>query len=231
MAVVRAIANQSNRRYAHDELAALLRVNKHVNHLILGDKNLEESVVALRRNSDIESCYIAVCRNVVHGIPVEDALGQNGPLPKAEEVHSTEVDAALEHATPEHLAKLAGAFTKIHLDLNDDVATAVEAVAMQVAVRGDDLLPHANIGQIATLTLAFAGHDDLNFEDPTNFNDAMDKLASQVTARGDELLPKASAEQLATMRDMFGGPELQLAPQGTAFDWPAEPDYPGALAR
>jgi hypothetical protein len=52
-----------------------------------------------------------------------------------------------------------------------------------------------------------------------------------VTARGDELLPKASAERLATMRDMFGGSEVQLAPQGTAFNWPAEPDYPGALAK
>ena len=59
----------------------------------------------------------------------------------------------------------------------------------------------------------------------------MDKLASQVTARGDELLPKASAEQLAILRDMFGGPEVQLAPQGTAFNWPTEPDYAGAFGK
>ncbi|MBY5775076.1 hypothetical protein HFN63_34370 [Rhizobium leguminosarum] len=274
LAVVREIAYQPNRRDARDELANLLEVSKHVNGLILDDKALKESVAALQRNPNIESRYIAVCRDVVHGIPVEDALRQNGPLPKREEVRASEVDDALEDATPEHLANLAdafsarrgpafkealtgvawaatgdgpgrlnsahigslttlaGAFTNIHLDLEDrDLKAANEAVAMQVAVRGDDLLPHANIEQIATLTSAFAGHDDSEFEDAKNFNDAMDKLASQVTARGDELLPKASAEQLGTMRDMFGGPEVQLAPSGAAFNWPAEADYPVAFAK
>jgi hypothetical protein len=90
----------------------------------------------------------------------------------------------LSSANIDSLTTLAGAFTKIRPDLHDDdVVTAVEAVAMQVAVRGDDLLP------------------------------------------------QASAEQLATMRGMFGGPEVQLAPRGTAFNWPAEADYPGAFAK
>ena len=173
---------------------------------------------------------------------------------------TTEVNDALEHATPEHLAKLAdvfsartdpafkaaltgvawaaagpgrlssanidsltklaGAFTKIDLDLNDDdVATAVEAVAMEVAARGDDLLPQANIEQIATLAGAFWGHDDSDFQDPSNFNDAMAALALQVTARGDALLPQASAEQLATMKAAFGGPDI------------LELGYPGAFVK
>jgi hypothetical protein len=172
---------------------------------------------------------------------------------------ATDVNAALEHATPEHLAKLAdafsartdpafkealigvawaaagdgperlssanidslttlaGAFTKIHLDLEDrDLKTANEAVAMQVAVRGDDLA-QANIEQIATLAGAFCGYDAADFENPSNFNDAMEALALQVTARGDDLLPKASAEQLATMKSAFSGPD--------------ELGYPGALAK
>lgn len=276
LAVVREIADLPNRRDAHDGLANLLSVSKHVNGLILRKKDLKESVAALRRNPSIESRHIAVCRDVVNGTPVEDAIRQNGPLPKAEKVRATEVDDALEDATPTHLANLAdafsarrdravkealigvawaaarqdddltpvlasadidslatlaGAFNKMHLDLEDsDLKAANEAVAMQVAVRGDDLLPHANIEQIATLTFAFARHDS-EFEDPTNFNDAMDQLARQVTARGDELLPKASAEQLATMKDSFGGSEVQLAPRGAALNRRAEPRYPGALAK
>jgi hypothetical protein len=135
-------------------------------------------------------------------------------------------DDLLPQANIQQIATLAGAFMRHPEDETAEIA--IETLVSEVTRRGDDLLPDANIEQIATLTLAFAGHDDSEF---TNFNDAMDKLASQVTARGDELLPKASAEQLATMRDMFGGSEVQLAPRGAAFNWPAEPDYPGALAK
>jgi hypothetical protein len=206
------------------------------------------NAIALRRHpGGVQSGHVAVCLDVVSGMSVSDALRQNGPLPEADEkLHATDVDDALKHATPEHLAKLAdalsarkdrafkkaltgvawavagngperlssanidslttlaGAFTKIHLDLKDrDLKTANEAVAMQVAVRGEDLLPQANIEQIATLAGAFCGYDDADVEDPSNFNDAMEALALQVTARGDDLLPQASAEQLATMRAAF----------------------------
>ncbi|WP_117195873.1 hypothetical protein [Rhizobium terrae] len=221
----------------------------------------------LRRNSNAKSYYVAVCHDVVSGIPVEDAFSKNGPLPEVDEVHAMEVEGALKHATPDHLADLAAAFgarrgpafkealTGVawaaindgperlssanidHLarladaftknDIDDD---ATEAVAMQVAVRGNDLLPQANIGQIATLTLAFCGRDDSEFQDETNFHNAMGKLALRVTAHGDELLRAASAEQLATLKGAFGGPAVQLATREVPFE-PAEADHPEAFAK
>jgi hypothetical protein len=250
LAAAREVANLPNRREALEGITNLMRANKHINGLILGSKDLQESTLSLQEHPGVESRYVAVCHDVVRGMSVSSALRRNGPLPKADDLSASGVEDALEDATPAHLAKLAeafsartdpaskealtgvasavsgqdpegldfrlslaglnsltslaGAFCKSHVNVEDpDIKTANEAVAMQVAARGEDLLPQANLDQITTLAFAFSGHDDSDFEDPTNFNNAMVALARQVTARGDDLLPQASTEQLAALKATF----------------------------
>jgi hypothetical protein len=207
---------QPNRRDAHDELANLMTVSRSMADLLL---QMEESA-ALQRNPGIESRYIAVCRDVVHGIPVKDALRQNGPLPEAEELDAEEVMDALRNLTPEELADLNVASEDLSnfkitakklADLVDAFSRGAEStskglltgVAWAAVPEGTVAGPldAADIHNLSNLTKAFT-RNDLALEDG-GVAGAIEWIAWQVVDRGPTLLPEANIQQISTLAEAF----------------------------
>lgn len=97
---IRKVAHQPNRVRAREELANLLKSNKHIAGLISQTPDIKESADALGRHRGVESCYIALYHDVVRGISVKDALRQNGPLPKDDQLTGQGVNNARQYAGP-----------------------------------------------------------------------------------------------------------------------------------
>jgi len=102
--VVDALANQPPRSAAHDDLAALRLANRTWGQA----GRLPEGLL---RRPGVESRHVAVCLDVAGGMAAADAIRQHDPLPASDEFLKVEdVDKALVHATPEHLADLANSY-------------------------------------------------------------------------------------------------------------------------
>ncbi|WP_217578775.1 hypothetical protein [Mesorhizobium sp. GbtcB19] len=122
----------------------------------------------------------------------EALIGVAGQVGRQHEVRSPE----LASADLGNLTTLTGAFVKNKLSHEDrDVRMAVRALAEQVAERDDNLLSHANIHQIVTLSDTFSGHGDCE--------EALEALAKQVAERGEDLLPSANIEQIVKLTFAF----------------------------
>jgi hypothetical protein len=191
---IRDVAHQPNRVQAREDLTNLWNTNKHIRALIHNTTDLRESREALKRHPGVESRHVAVCRDVVSGISAEDALRQNGPLPRAdEELRATDVDDALKHATPEHLANLADAFSA-----RPDPAFKEALMGVgRAASDAPEWLNDANIDDLAKLVGAFVKRNlDLESGDVSM---AIEFVGLHVMGRDDELLREANIEQIATL--------------------------------
>ena len=206
--VLREVANRPNRLQALADLEGLLEHNTNfkTNFKNLVDKtpDLNESKAALERHPDVESRYVALCRDVVGGIPLEAALRQNGPLPEADEkLHVTDVEQALVDGTPKHLANLADAFAA---QTGPAFKEALKGVARATAGGGRERLSSADIASLTTLAGAFTTKH-LNPEDSdlkaANKAAAMDLLIEMIDDITAEGMSPAQKAQLFNTQNMI----------------------------
>lgn len=186
---IRQVAYQPDRRQALAGLNWLLEDNPHFKDLIENTTDLRESREALQRHPGVESRYVALCRDVVSGIPVKDALRQNGPLPKDDNLMPQDVASALQDAGPPELAPLAEEFSGRQGAID---VTVLKGVACRAA--STSTLRRANLEEAATLAKAFSRHADIEFIVP-------------LTMLGSELpdaLPQANLQQVAKLADAYG---------------------------
>lgn len=227
--VVRQVAYQPDRLQAHAGLNWLLEDNPRLKDLVENTKNLKESREALGRNREAfgaGSRLVAVCYDVVDGIPVKDAIRQNGPLPNLDKTDWGDLSLALDGATYQHLADLAETFTARGGSTNDEkLLTAVRSI-MEYDFRGQvPELSGLNIEQAATFARVFSID--------TIGGDSMYALRGLgETVQRYNLVSQATIEQISALADAFGTKDGKNYAQRVASSQPQPPiDLPNMLTQ
>jgi hypothetical protein len=202
--IIQEIINDPDRRVASLEVTKLLRANKYIEKWILGTPDLEEKVLALRRNPGVASRHAAVCLDVASGtISVEGAIRENGPLPEVDERTASAVNEALQRAPVKHLAHLAQSFgaregSAFDVLVLDEVAGLV-ADRFNPDSRRPFMRNAERVEQIATFAEAFSRNTpSLKYIRPLSI------LGGRLTGHGDVLLRQANIRQIAKLADAFG---------------------------
>ena len=202
LAVIREVAYQPNRIKAGEELANLGKTDTLTRALIDKTVDLKESWEALGRNRDLrrggKSRHVAVCHDVINGIPVKDAIRQNGPLSKDDNLTFFSLRPAMLRATYQNLADLAETFAARGASPND--AELLKGVASKMAedfASQEDRLSELNIEQSATFARAFSGNT-------TNYPSMFALSGLGETVQRYNRISQANIQQIAALADAFG---------------------------